>query len=163
MKRLAQITLAAAVLVLATGVGPVPESAAQSGVKVGVLNCNVAGGWGLVFGSSKKVNCIFSPQQGAAEKYEGEIGKFGADIGYSKAAVLVWAVWAPTSDVKPGALKGGYGGVTGGASVGVGAGANVLVGGSNKTINLQPLSIEGTVGLNVAAGIAALTLRGVSR
>ena len=163
MKRLVQITLAAAVLVLATGVGPVPESAAQSGVKVGVLNCNVAGGWGLVFGSSKKVNCIFSPQQGAAEKYEGEIGKFGADIGYSKAAVLVWAVWAPTSDVKPGALKGSYGGVTGGASVGVGAGANVLVGGSNKTINLQPLSIEGTVGLNVAAGIAALTLRGVSQ
>ena len=159
MKRLAQITLAAAVLVLATGVGPVPESAAQSGVKVGVLNCNVAGGWGLVFGSSKNVNCTFSPQTGAAEKYSGEIGKFGADIGYSKAAVLVWAVWAPTSDVKPGALKGSYGGVTGGASVGVGAGANVLVGGSNKTINLQPLSIEGTVGLNVAAGIAALTLR----
>jgi hypothetical protein len=152
-------TLAAAVLVLATGVGPVPESAAQSGVKAGVLNCNVAGGWGLVFGSSKKVNCTFSPQAGATEKYEGEIGKFGADIGYSKAAVLVWAVWAPTSDVKPGALKGTYGGVTGGASVGVGAGANVLVGGSNKTINLQPLSIEGTVGLNVAAGIAALTLR----
>jgi len=160
MKRLVQITtLAAAVLVLATGVGPVPESAAQSGVKVGVLNCNVAGGWGLVFGSSKNVNCTFSPQAGAAEKYSGEIGKFGADIGYSKAAVLVWAVWAPTSDVKPGALKGSYGGVTGGASVGVGAGANVLVGGSNKTINLQPLSIEGTVGLNVAAGIAALTLR----
>ena len=159
MKRLAQITLAAAVLVLATGVGPVPESAAQSGVKVGVLNCNVAGGWGLVFGSSKNFNCTFSPQAGTVEKYSGEIGKFGADIGYSKAAVLVWAVWAPTSDVKPGALKGSYGGVTGGASVGVGAGANVLVGGSNKTINLQPLSIEGTVGLNVAAGIAALTLR----
>lgn len=160
MKRLVQITtLAAAVLVLATWVGPVPEGAAQSGVKVGVLNCNVAGGWGLVFGSSKKVNCVFSPQAGAAEKYEGEIGKFGADIGYSKAAVLVWAVWAASSDVRPGALKGSYGGVTGGASVGVGAGANVLVGGSNKTINLQPLSIEGTVGLNVAAGIAALTLR----
>jgi hypothetical protein len=159
MKRLVQITLAAAVLVLATGVGPVPESAAQSGVKVGVLNCNVAGGWGLVFGSSKNVNCTFSPQEGTVETYTGEIGKFGADIGYSKAAVLVWAVWAPTSDVKPGALKGSYGGVTGGASVGVGAGANVLVGGSNKTINLQPLSIEGTVGLNVAAGIAALTLK----
>ena len=163
MKRLVQITLAAAVLVLATGVGPVPESAAQSGVKVGVLNCNVAGGWGLVFGSSKDVNCTFSPQQGAVETYQGTIGKFGADIGYSKAAVLVWAVWAPSSDVRPGALAGTYGGVTGGASVGVGAGANVLVGGSNKTINLQPLSIEGTVGLNVAAGIAALTLRGVSQ
>jgi len=159
MKRLVQITLAAAVLVLATGVGPVPESAAQSGVKVGVLSCNVAGGWGLIFGSSKSVNCIFSPQQGTEEKYNGTIGKFGADIGYSKAAVMVWAVWAPTSDVRPGALAGGYGGVTGGASVGVGAGANVLLGGSNKTFSLQPLSIEGTVGLNVAAGIAALTLR----
>jgi hypothetical protein len=159
MKRLVQITLAAAVLVLATGVGPVPESAAQSGVKVGVLSCNVAGGWGLIFGSSKNVNCIFHPQQGTEEKYQSTIGKFGADIGYSKAAVIVWAVWAPTSDVRPGALAGSYGGVTGGASVGVGAGANVLLGGSNKTFSLQPLSIEGTVGLNVAAGIAALTLK----
>ncbi len=159
MKRFVQITLAAAVLVLATGVGPVPESAAQSGVKVGVLNCNVAGGWGLIFGSSKDVNCVFSPDQGTPEKYQGEIGKFGADIGYSKAAVLVWAVWAPTSDVGPGALAGTYVGATGGASVGVGAGANVLVGGFNKSFSLQPLSIEGTVGLNVAAGIGALTLR----
>ncbi len=159
MKRLIQITLAAAVLVLATGVGPVPESAAQGGVKVGVLSCNVAGGWGLIFGSSKDVNCTFSPDKGAPEKYQGEIGKFGADIGYSKAAVMVWAVWAPSSDVKPGALAGTYAGVTGGAAVGVGAGANVLVGGFNKSFNLQPLSIEGSVGLNVAAGIAALTLR----
>ena len=36
------------------------------------------------------------------------------------------------------------------ATVGVGLGANVLVGGSGNSIALQPVSIEGTTGLNVA-------------
>jgi hypothetical protein len=138
----------------------VPASvAAQGGVKVGTLTCNVASGWGFIIGSSRDVNCTFQPSQGPqSERYKGNIYKFGADIGYSKAAVMLWAVWAPTSDVKPGALAGDYGGVTGGASVGVGVGANVLLGGFNKSFTLQPVSIEGSVGLNVAAGVAGLKL-----
>src|SRR5574341_2221404 len=140
----------------------VPASApAQGGVQVGMLTCNVASGWGLVFGPSKEVNCNFAPAQGQPERYKGNIYKFGADIGYSKAAVMVWGVWAPTTSRQPGALAGDYGGVTGGASVGVGAGANVLLGGFNKSFTLQPLRIEGSVGLNVAAGIAGLKLEAV--
>jgi len=135
--------------------------AAEGGVKVGVLTCNVSSGWGFVVGSSKDVNCVFAPadQHGKRERYTGQISKFGADIGYSAAGVMVWAVLAPATDMKPGALAGQYAGVTGGASVGVGASAHVLVGGLNKSMTLQPVSIEGESGLNVAAGVEALTLK----
>jgi Protein of unknown function (DUF992) len=133
-------------------------SHAQGGVQVGTLTCNVSGGWGFVFGSSKAVRCTFSHPGGPPEHYGGSINKFGVDIGYTQGGVLVWGVFAPTANLAPGALAGNYVGATGSATVGVGAGANVLVGGSNRTISLQPLSIEGNTGLNVAAGIGAITL-----
>ena len=132
--------------------------AAESGVKLGVLQCSAAGGWGFVFGSSRAVNCTFSPTRARVERYVGKINKFGIDIGYQRSGVLVWAVLAPTANVAPGSLQGNYGGLTAGASVAIGAAANALIGGSNRTITLQPVSIEGTTGLNVAAGIGALSL-----
>ncbi len=119
---------------------------AQGGVRVGTLTCSVAGGWGFVFGSSKAIRCTLAPGGGRPEHYAGSINKFGVDIG-------------PTASLAPGALSGNYVGATGSATVGVGAGANVLVGGSNRTISLQPVSIEGNTGLNVAAGIGAMSLR----
>ena len=128
------------------------------GVKAGVLTCNVSSGWGLIFGSSKDLHCTFSPDSKRVDNYEGKISKFGVDVGYQKSGVMVWAVLAPTADLAPGALAGNYGGVTAGATAGVGANANVLVGGSNKTISLQPLSIEGATGLNIAAGVGSITL-----
>ena len=132
---------------------------AQGGVQVGTLTCNVAAGWGFVFGSSKEVRCTFARAGGPPEHYAGAINKFGVDIGYTQGGVLVWGVFAPTANLAPGALSGNYVGATGSATVGVGAGANVLLGGSNRTISLQPLSIEGNTGLNVAAGIGAMNLR----
>jgi hypothetical protein len=137
----------------------VPSTSEQSAVKVGILTCNVESGWGFVFGSSRNIKCNYTPKPNVNEHYSGKIKKFGVDIGYVQAAVMVWAVFAPTTDLAPGALTGDYGGVTAGASVGVGLGANVLVGGSKQSISLQPLSIEGNAGLNVAAGIAALSLK----
>ena len=157
-KNVSRIMVIVGLLALVASVAPA-EAPAQSGVKVGMLNCNVSSGWGLVFGSSRDVNCSFAPAQGKDERYKGTISKFGADIGYSSSAVMVWAVWAPTSSMAPGALAGDYGGVTASASAGVGAGANVLVGGFNKSFTLQPLSIEGNTGLNVAAGVAGLKLQ----
>ena len=135
--------------------------AAEGGVKIGVLTCNVSSGWGFVIGSTKDVNCVFAPAtaQAKRERYTGKISKFGADIGYSGAGVMVWAVLAPATDTKPGALAGEYVGATAGAAAGVGASAHVLVGGLNKSITLQPVSIEGETGLNVAAGVEALTLK----
>jgi hypothetical protein len=132
---------------------------AQGGVRIGTLTCNVASGWGFVFGSSKALRCTFAPAPGRAEFYAGTINKFGVDIGYTQGGVLIWAVFAPTANVAPGALNGNYVGATGSATVGVGAGANVLVGGSNSTISLQPFSLEGNTGLNVAAGIGSISLR----
>jgi hypothetical protein len=132
---------------------------AQGGVQVGTLTCHVAGGWGFVFGSSKAVRCTFARAGGRPEHCAGSIRKFGVDIGYTQGGVLVWGVFAPSSNLAPGALSGNYVGATGSATVGVGVGANVLVGGSNRTISLQPLSIEGNTGLNVAAGIGSISLR----
>src|SRR5262249_24943570 len=93
------------------------------------------------------------------EHYYGNIAKVGVDVGYTKGGLLIWNVIAPASDVRAGALEGGYGGVTAQATIGVGLGANVLVGGFDQSIALQPLSIEGNKGLNVAAGIGALNLK----
>ena len=135
------------------------EAQAQGGVRVGTLTCQVARGWGFVFGSSKALRCSFAPAPGRAEFYAGTINKFGVDIGYTQGGVLVWAVFAPTANLGPGALNGNYVGATGSATVGVGAGANVLIGGSNNTISLQPVSVEGKTGLNVAAGVGSISLR----
>jgi hypothetical protein len=147
-------------LALALGSLSNPEPAhAQGGVQIGTLTCNVAGGWGFVFGSSKAIRCTFARAGGRPEHYSGAINKFGVDIGYTQGGVLVWGVFAPSASLAPGALSGNYVGATGSATVGVGAGANVLVGGSNRTISLQPLSIEGNTGLNVAAGVASMALR----
>lgn len=131
---------------------------AQGGAQIGTLTCNVASGWGFVFGSSRALRCTFAGS-GRTEHYAGTIRRFGVDIGFTQAGVLVWAVLAPTSNLAPGALSGNFVGATGSATVGVGAGANVLVGGSNRTISLQPVSFEGSTGLNVAAGIGAINLR----
>jgi Protein of unknown function (DUF992) len=132
---------------------------AQAQVRVGVLNCNVSSGFGFVFGSSRSMNCTFSGAGGRSEHYVGNINRFGVDIGYIRGGVLVWSVLAPTASPAPCALAGDFGGATAQATVGVGAGANVLIGGSNRTISLQPLSIEGTTGLNIAAGIASMSLQ----
>ncbi|HEX2760302.1 MAG TPA: DUF992 domain-containing protein, partial [Rhizomicrobium sp.] len=93
------------------------------------------------------------------EHYVGTINKFGVDIGYTEGGILVWGVFAPSSDVGPGALAGTYVGGSAQATVGIGAGANALIGGLNKSIALQPLSLEGSKGLNVAAGIGSITLK----
>jgi hypothetical protein len=131
-----------------------------AGVRIGTLSCHEAGGWGFVFGSSHKVRCVFSGNGGHREdRYEGSISKFGVDVGYQQSAVIVWAVFAPTDHLGRGDLSGNYGGATANAAVGVGAGANVLVGGFHKSVDLQPVSITGETGLNVAAGVGELTLR----
>lgn len=132
--------------------------AAPHGVRVGTLTCNVASGWGFVFGSSKDLHCTYHGNN-HSEHYVGAIDKFGVDIGYTEGGVLIWEVFAPSSDTRKGALAGDYAGATAEAAVGVGVGANVLLGGLNKSIALQPLSVEGNKGLNVAAGIGAINLK----
>lgn len=155
-----QLSLAVAAAALAAGIAVQPASAEPNpGVRAGILTCNVDSGWGFVFGSTRDLKCTFSHDNGPIEQYTGHINKFGVDVGYMAGGVIVWAVVAPTSNVGHGSLEGEYGGVTGSAAVGVGVGGNVLVGGLEESFALQPLSIEGTSGLNVAAGISQVSLK----
>jgi hypothetical protein len=154
-KSLLAVTFAGLAL---SALSPGTPARAAVTVKTGLLTCHVGSGFGFVFGSSRELNCTYSGS-GRNENYSGDISKFGVDIGYLQSGVMVWAVLAPTTNLAAGALGGDYGGVTAGATVGVGANANVLIGGSTHELSLQPLSIEGDKGLNVAAGIAALSLK----
>jgi hypothetical protein len=127
--------------------------------RVGTLTCDISAGIGVIIASKKNVTCVFTPAQpGPREVYSGSITKFGLDLGATSGGEMIWAVYAP-SDRRFGALAGRYVGATAGATVGAGVGANVLVGGSNRTVTLQPLSVQGQTGLNVAVGVAGLELR----
>ena len=128
-------------------------NADPAGIKIGTLACHVSSGWGYIIGSSRDVDCDFQ-----GEHYVGSISKLGVDIGYTGGGEIAWAVFAPASDIGPGALQGHYAGATASATVGVGVGAHVLVGGMDKSIALQPVSVEGNSGLNVAAGLGQLSL-----
>lgn len=153
MKKLLAITVAAAALAV------LPISApAQSGVNVGSLSCTVEGGIGLIIGSSKDMDCVFKDGQGRESHYTGNVSKLGIDIGVTNESYITWAVFAPGS-IEPGALEGSYGGASAEATVAVGLGANVLVGGSGKSIALQPVSVQGQTGLNVAVGISSMKLQ----
>jgi uncharacterized protein DUF992 len=129
--------------------------------KVGTLDCDISAGIGMIVASQKGVRCIFTPSAGGKrEVYQGAVTKYGLDIGATGGGRMIWAVFAPTSKVR-GALAGEYAGASAEATVGAGAGANVLVGGSNRTITLQPVSVQGQVGLNLAVGVAGLNLNTV--
>lgn len=144
--------------VVALGLAASPAFAAKSGVKIGVLNCDVSAGVGLILASSKTVKCTFDRSVGGKEHYTGTIEKLGIDIGVTGKGVMSWVVFAP-GKISKGALAGKYAGASAEATVAVGLGANVLVGGSNKSVALQPLSLQAQTGLNVAAGVAALRLK----
>lgn len=151
---LAGLAMAAALVL------PTPSMAQNSDrAKVGTLTCDISAGIGVIIASKKNVTCTFTPAAaGPSEVYTGSITKFGLDIGGTSGGRMVWAVYAPTT-AGHGALAGDYVGASGEATVGVGLGANVLVGGSNRTIALQPVSFQGQTGLNVAVGVAGLSLR----
>ena len=152
------LTRFVASLVIAAAVWQAPASA-QERVQVGTLECDISAGLGFIIGSQKRLSCLFVPAQpGPQEVYEGVINKFGLDLGATAGGKMVWAVYAPT-DRWRNALAGSYVGASADASVGIGGGANVLVGGSNRTVALQPLSLQGQVGLNLAIGVADLELR----
>ena len=148
-----------AVGVTMSALAAVSASAGEDRTQVGDLTCDISGGIGLILGSQRTLNCTFMPSvPGPVEYYAGTLTKLGVDIGVTAGGVMVWVVFAPTN--RPvGALSGSYAGATAEASVGGGVGANVLVGGSNRTVALQPLSVQGQVGVNLALGVANLSIR----
>lgn len=147
------------VAVLTAAAASAQPAFAQSGVKVGALRCEVAGGLGLIIASNKEMECRFTSARGYSEHYFGSIQKFGLDIGGTNQGTLAWDVFAPTDGPKRHALAGEYVGVGASATVGAGLGANALVGGSGRSFTLQPLSIQTQTGLDLAAGVSSMTLR----
>ncbi len=141
-----------------------PAAAAQEGIQVGILECAIGPGTGYIIGSTKDVSCTFKPSEKsfAPESYFGVVRKFGLDVGTTGTALMQWLVLAPSSNVyAPGALAGDYIGASAEVTAAVGGGANVLIGGSNRSFTLQPVSVQAQTGLNVAVGVAQFQLRSV--
>ena len=133
------------------------QALAHDSVEVGVLQCR-GQSMAFVVGSITKLECVFRPNVGRPQPYYGTIRRAGLDIGWNQSTVIHWAVYAPTYRLGPAALAGGYAGGSANVTFGVGVGANALFGGSNATISLQPVSVQGQTGLGAAAGVSALEL-----
>ena len=148
------------VMVAAAALGAalvLPADAQPSRVQVGKLACSISAGVGLVVGSQRNVNCNFQPDGGPPEAYTGTITKIGLDVGFTTGGAMVWGVFTDTNRYA-GMLSGTYVGAQAEATVAAGLGANVLVGGSNRSVALQPISVQGQTGLDIAAGVGALEL-----
>jgi hypothetical protein len=150
--------LLGAAMIAGIGAAALPQAPANADVRVGTLTCHVSPGVGFIIGSSRDVRCDFAGNR-YMERYVGSMSKLGVDIGFTNGGTIVWNVIAPASDLGPGVLEGTYAGATAGATLGIGVGAHVLLGGFNRSIALQPISVEGNQGLNVAAGIGQLNLQ----
>jgi len=138
-----------------------PSEAQPRQVQVGTLTCSLSASIGLIVASQKNVNCVFRGGPGEPEEaYTGTMTTVGVDIGITSGGVIIWAVFADTNRYF-GMLAGTYAGATAEVSVAAGLGANVLVGGSHRSVALQPLSVQGQIGLDIAGGIGALELHPV--
>lgn len=138
-----------------------PAAMAQSQTQVGTLRCDVSGGVGLILVEKQTMTCQFKPAQdaGPATDYTGKIETFGVALGGVEQGHLIWGVISQTNNAPVvGALAGKYVGASADAAFGPGLGANVLVGGSDNAFALQPVSVEGEIGINIAAGVTQLTL-----
>ena len=149
--------LAATVLV-ATSAAAQAQQPMQR-VQVGVLECRGGASVGFIVGSVTNLGCVLRVDGMPEDRYVATIRKVGLDLGITQESALAWGVFAPVARLGPGDLAGNYAGVQGSATLGVGAGGNLLVGGSNNTIALQPLSLQGQVGVSIAAGLESLELR----
>ena len=128
-------------------------------VRVGVLECRGGASIGFIVGSVTNLGCVLRVDGMPEDRYVATIQKVGLDLGITQETALAWAVYAPVARLGPGDLSGDYAGAQGSATLGIGVGGNVLVGGSNNSIALQPLSVQGQVGINIAAGLESLELR----
>jgi len=149
--------LAAVVAAAGLLVSSVPSSA-QSGPPAGSLTCNVGGGIGLIVTSQRPMHCTFTPRRGPSQRYTGIVRNFGLDLGSIRSTTMSWRVYGPYARAPFGVLTGRYAGATAGGSAGVGGSANLLVGGNNDEVTLQPLSLQGARGVNVAVGVTGFEL-----
>jgi hypothetical protein len=158
MRRSSILAGVAATLLVASFTGAHAQ-APLNRVQVGVLECRGGASIGFIVGSVTHLGCVLRVAGMPEDRYVATIQKVGIDIGITQETALAWGVYAPVARLGIGDLSGNYVGAQGSAAVGVGVGGNVLIGGSNNSIALQPLSLQGSVGLDVAAGLESLELR----
>ena len=156
LKNSRQIAVATA-LVVSTALSTAAFAEDTDKAQVGKLKCEVEGGVGLILGSKKKMACTFDKKDGGVENYVGRVTKIGVDLGVTKESTILWAVYAPTDQNDKGALAGKYSGVAAEATVGGGVGANALFSVGNN-FTLQPFSVQGQEGLNIAGGLSQIKL-----
>ena len=131
-----------------------------SWTQIGMLSCKLNPSIGFIIFGHQSMECRFTQSDRfPPQAYEGALNTVGIDLGVSAGGVLGWAVLAPTAGPPPGALAGEYVGATG--EIGLGAGVNVLMGGSGRSFALQPVSLQGSVAVNVTLGLSGLQLRAV--
>ena len=152
------ILLGAAMATLVASFAAAHAQQPMQRVQVGILECRGGSSVGFIVGSVTNLGCVLRAE-GFEDRYVATIRKVGLDLGITQESALAWGVFAPVARLGPGDLAGNYAGAQGSAAIGVGAGGNVLVGGSNNSIALQPLSLQGQVGLSIAAGLESLELR----
>ncbi len=127
--------------------------------KVGTLTCDISGGIGMIIASKKAVTCMFTPSAaGPREVYTGSISKFGLDVGATSGGEMVWTVFAPSNKEIRRARR------------------HITAAPAPKrqwcrsrrqrpdrrfdrTVTLQPVSVQGQTGLNLAVGVSGLELR----
>jgi hypothetical protein len=149
-----------AVLVFASTVSVAGQASAQQRTKAGTLRCNLAPAVGLIVVEKQRLSCLYTPDgPWPPERYFGSITTVGVDLGFSRGGQMAWAVLAPVAGPIRGGLAGSYVGVSADAAIGVGLGANALVGGSRRSFALQPISVEANTGLDITAGVSKLRLR----
>jgi hypothetical protein len=158
MRRSFILAGAAVTMLVASFAGAKAQQPIQR-VQVGVLECRGGASVGFIVGSVTNLGCVLRAEGLPEDRYIATIRKVGVDLGITQESALGWAVYAPVARLGTGDLSGNYAGAQGSATIGVGLGGNVLVGGSANSIALQPLSLQGQVGLNVAAGLESLELR----
>ncbi len=158
MSRSSILAAVAATMLVASSATALAQQPMQR-VQVGILECRGGASVGFIVGSVTNLGCVLRAEGLPEDRYVATIRKVGLDLGITQESALAWGVFAPVTRLGPGDLAGNYAGVQGSAAIGVGAGGNLLVGGSNNTIALQPLSLQGQVGLSVAAGLESLELR----
>jgi hypothetical protein len=151
-------TLTLAITALAASIA---SANAMSPVRAGILQCQGGQNVGFVVGSVTNLECVFQSEGRRPEPYIATVRRIGLDLGITEQTKFSWAVNAPNSRLGRGELAGTYGGVGANASVGIGGGGNFLVGGPANAYALQPISVQGQTGLNVAAGVAGLELQPV--
>jgi len=154
-----RLLAAATIAMLAASIAGASAQQAVQRVQVGVLECRGGASVGFIVGSVTNLGCVLRADGLPEDRYIATIRKVGLDLGITQESALAWGVFAPSAQVGPGGLSGNYVGAQGSATLGVGVGGNVLVGGSANSIALQPLSVQGQVGVSIAAGLESLELR----